>query len=180
MSQFHGYTQPATGRDGGEGGTAIASLPGLAGAGPVGHGTIKLGGRTVVAQPDAPATEPEAVTGEPAASAPTPAATGVGHGTIRFREPSAAPPPAPEPEPEPESDLEPAAAAEPEASGQEEPAAQASASTAAADLYAAYLAAASQMMAARAEAGTPDGDAKLADAVAARDAAQAAWREAAG
>jgi len=110
---------------------------------------------------------------EPAAAAPAGSApAGVGHGTIRFREPDAAPAPsvAPEPsvpaEPEPEPQPEPAA----------QPAQAAAPSPAAQDLHGAYLAAASRVMAARAGAGNPEGDAELADAVTARDAAKAAWQ----
>ena len=33
----------------------VGTIPLLAGAGPVGHGTIKLGGRAAVTEPEAPA-----------------------------------------------------------------------------------------------------------------------------
>ncbi|MDQ3677268.1 MAG: hypothetical protein M3401_10775, partial [Actinomycetota bacterium] len=74
-----------------------------------------------------------------------------------------------EPEPEPQPEPEPAPAAAQATPAPMTPAA------AGGDLYAAYLAAAADVMKARAGAGTSDGDAKLAEAVEARDAAKAAW-----
>jgi hypothetical protein len=103
-----------------------------------------------------------------------------GHGATRLRAPGDAapswltPPAAPaaaEPEPAAaEPAPEPAAAA---------PAPEPVAAAPAPDLHAAYLAAASAVMAARA-AGAAEGDPGLTEAIAARDAAREAWESAGG
>lgn len=186
MSRFgsQGETgQPGAGPEGERGGTSsdavraaayarylAAPPPALAGCGPAGHGTIRLrsaGGEAPEGQPAA-AAGPPAVAGPAAAG--TPAVGGAGHGTIRLRQPGEQPAPA---------GAEPEAAAEPEPAPAA-PSAPAPAAGSADDLHPAFLAAAARVMTARSAAGSPDGDAKLTEAIEARDAAKAAWEAANG